>query len=156
MKNYLASSSLVVKDNRRSIFRIAHPYGLKLYGFRVCGRPLLNLLSVAMLLGAAFSQRTPAFASSLGGPSGTVSAAPDVLVEVPESAEEIPEEILRTEIITEARSPLTGEVMSAADYAQLQAELADSAGTPLVSEDLRYLIFLLEFRRAVKPIIPFL
>lgn len=69
---------------------------------------------------------------------------------------EIPEEILRTEIITEARSPLTGEPLSAAEYAQLQSELADSAGTPLVSEDLRYLIFLLQFRRAVKPIIPFL
>ncbi|MEL6555370.1 MAG: glutathione S-transferase [Cyanobacteria bacterium J06621_11] len=70
--------------------------------------------------------------------------------------EEIPEEILRTEIITEARSPLTGEPLSAAEYAQLQSELADSAGTPLVSDDLRYLIFLLQFRRAVKPIIPFL
>ena len=71
-------------------------------------------------------------------------------------AEEIPEEILRTEIITGARSPLTGEPLSAAEYAQLQAELADSAGEPLVSEDLRYLIFLLQVRRAVKPIIPFL
>ncbi|MEL6553698.1 MAG: hypothetical protein AAFQ63_09610, partial [Cyanobacteria bacterium J06621_11] len=69
--------------------------------------------------------------------------------------EEIPEEILRTEIITEARSPLTGEPMSAAEYAQLQAELNGSNGTPTVSDDIRYLIFLLEFRRAIKPIIPF-
>ena len=83
---------------------------------------------------------------------GQESAAENVV----ENAEEIPEEILRTEIITEARSPFTGEPLTAAEYAQLQAELADSAGTPLVSEDLRYLIFLLQVRRAVKPIIPFL
>ncbi|MEL7330793.1 MAG: hypothetical protein AAFN12_01025 [Cyanobacteria bacterium J06560_2] len=70
--------------------------------------------------------------------------------------DEIPEEILRTEIITEARSPLTGEPLSAAEYAQLQAEVSTAAGTPLVSEDLRYLIFLLQVRRALKPIVPFL
>jgi len=69
---------------------------------------------------------------------------------------DIPEEILRTEIITEARSPLTGEVLSAAEYAQLQATLASPAGDTLVSDDLQYLIFLLQFRRAVRPIVPFL
>ncbi|MGB3298068.1 MAG: hypothetical protein WBA76_07345 [Phormidesmis sp.] len=73
-----------------------------------------------------------------------------------ELPEEVPEEILRTEIITEARSPLTGEPLSAASYAQLQAELAAPAGGNLVNQDLRYLIYLLQLRRAVKPIIPFL
>ena len=73
-----------------------------------------------------------------------------------QTSEEIPEEILRTEIITGASSPLTGEVVSAAEYAQLQAELAGPAGDTLVSEDLEYLIFLLQFRRAIRPIIPFL
>ena len=63
---------------------------------------------------------------------------------------------MRTEIITEARSPLTGEPMSAADYAQLQATLDGANGTPTVSDDIRYLIFLLQFRRAIKPIVPFL
>ncbi|MGB3570711.1 MAG: hypothetical protein WBA01_01645 [Phormidesmis sp.] len=72
------------------------------------------------------------------------------------SVVDIPEEILRTEIITGARSPVTGEVLSAAEYAELQAELEDSAGTAFVSEDIRYLIFLLQLRRAVRPIIPFL
>lgn len=70
--------------------------------------------------------------------------------------EEIPEEILRTEIITGARSPLTGEVLSAAEYAQIQAALAAPAGDTLVRDDIQYLIFLLQFRRAVRPIIPFL
>ncbi len=85
-------------------------------------------------------------------------AASDEMLELPNErmAVDLPEEILRTEIITGARSPMTGEVLTAAEYAELQAELADSAGTALVSEDIRYLIFLLQVRRAVRPIIPFL
>ena len=73
-----------------------------------------------------------------------------------EISEEVPEEILRTEIITGARSPLTGKPLSAVEYAQLQAELASPAGNTLVSEDLRYLIFLLQVRRSLKPILPFI
>ncbi|MEO1633904.1 MAG: hypothetical protein AAFS04_02340 [Cyanobacteria bacterium J06631_9] len=68
---------------------------------------------------------------------------------------EIPEEILRTEIITEARSPVDGERLTAAEYAQLEAELAVGR-PPMLSQRIRYIIFLLEFRRAVKPILPFL
>ena len=71
-------------------------------------------------------------------------------------AEEIPEEILRTEIITGARSPITGEPMTAAEYAQLQAELDGPVGTALVSDDIRYLVFLLQVRRAIRPIVPFI
>ena len=37
--------------------------------------------------------------------------------------EDIPEEILRTEIIIEARSPIDGKSLSAAEYAELQAKL---------------------------------
>lgn len=68
---------------------------------------------------------------------------------------EIPEEILRTEIITEARSPLTGQPLSAAEYARLQAELASPSGNTLLSQDIRYLIFLLQIRRAYQPLLPF-
>lgn len=75
---------------------------------------------------------------------------------VPFTDEEIPEEILRTEIITEARSPLTGEPISAAEYAQLTDELRSPAGGNLVSQDIGYLIYLLQLRRAIKPILPFL
>ena len=74
----------------------------------------------------------------------------------PFADDDIPEEILRTEIITGARSPLTGEMLSAAEYAQLQAALAAPAGGTLVRDDIRYLIFLLQFRRAIRPIVPFL
>lgn len=69
--------------------------------------------------------------------------------------EETPEEVLRTRIILEARSPLTGEPLTAAEYAQLQAELQQNPN-PLVSQELRHLIYLLQLRRVLRPIIPFL
>jgi len=71
------------------------------------------------------------------------------------STEEIPEEILRTEIITGARSPLTGEPLTAAEYAQLQEALDNPVSPNRVSDDIRYLVFLLQLRRAVRPILPF-
>ncbi len=112
----------------------------------LCGR----CVGVVLLLIVVVVQA----ASAAEGAEGAEGAeATEVTAELPP---EIPEEILRTEIITEARSPLTGEPLSAADYAQLQAELAAPAGGNLVSDDLRYLIYLLQLRRAVKPILPFL
>lgn len=69
--------------------------------------------------------------------------------------EEVPEEVLRTEIITEGRSPISGEVLSAAEYAQLEAELqrADIQQAP---DSLRSLIFLLQVRRVIQPVLPVL
>lgn len=69
-----------------------------------------------------------------------------------------PEEILRTEIITEARSPLDGKPLTAAQYAQLQAELQQ--GQPVdprtqVSPDVRRLLGLLRLRKLIKTILPF-
>ncbi|MEB3269525.1 MAG: hypothetical protein VKJ09_13355 [Leptolyngbya sp.] len=69
--------------------------------------------------------------------------------------EEIPEEVLRTEIITEGRSPLTGEVLSAAEYAQLQATL-EQADIQQAPDSFRTVIFLLQVRRVIKPVIPLL
>ncbi|MBZ8182392.1 hypothetical protein G3T18_20215 [Oscillatoria salina IIICB1] len=60
--------------------------------------------------------------------------------------EEVPEEVLRTEIVTEANSPLDGERLTAAEYAELQAELAESKFPPQLSPELRHLIFLLRIR----------
>lgn len=70
--------------------------------------------------------------------------------------DDIPEEILRTEVITEARSPLNGEPMSAADYAALQEQLRDPNTEPVVNPDIAQLIQLLQLRRIVRPILPFL
>lgn len=68
---------------------------------------------------------------------------------------EIPEEVLRTEIILEARSPITGDPLTAAEYAQLQETLSQNAD-PLLSSQIRELIFLLQIRRVLRPIIPLL
>ncbi|MBD2424493.1 hypothetical protein H6G62_00670 [Phormidium sp. FACHB-1136] len=70
--------------------------------------------------------------------------------------EDTPEEILRTEIITEARSPLTGEPLSATEYAILMEQLQDPNRNPQVSPEVAQLIGLLQFRRVVKPILPFI
>jgi hypothetical protein len=69
--------------------------------------------------------------------------------------DEIPEEVLRTEIILEARSPLTGAPLSAAEYAELQEALMQNEAS-LVASEIRELIFLLQLRRVLRPVIPFL
>ncbi len=69
---------------------------------------------------------------------------------------DIPEEILRTEIIVEARSPLTGELLTAAEYAQLQASLDREGRSPQLNSEIRQLVYLLRLRRILKPIIPFI
>ena len=69
--------------------------------------------------------------------------------------EDVPEEILRTEIITEARSPIDGKPLTAAEYAQLQAELAQNPVSPDVNPKIKRLIFLLRLRQMLRTIIPF-
>lgn len=70
--------------------------------------------------------------------------------------DDIPEEILRTEVITQARSPIDGEPISTADYAALQDRLRDPNVEVAVSSDLTQLVRLLQLRRALRPILPFL
>lgn len=69
--------------------------------------------------------------------------------------EDLPEEVLRTEIITEARSPMNGELLSAAEYAELQAQLKESEYPPQVSSELRQQIFLLNLSRLWNLVNPF-
>jgi hypothetical protein len=70
--------------------------------------------------------------------------------------DDIPEEILRTEIITTARSPIDGEPLTAAEYAALQAHLRDPNSREAVSPEVAQIIFLLQVRRALKPVFPFI
>ncbi|HLP89357.1 MAG TPA: hypothetical protein VK184_12295 [Nostocaceae cyanobacterium] len=69
--------------------------------------------------------------------------------------EDIPEEILRTEIITEARSPINGQKLTAAEYAQLQAQLQTSP-PPKLDPRIRDQIFLLRIRKLLLQFFPFL
>jgi len=68
-----------------------------------------------------------------------------------------PEEILRTEIITEARSPIDGKLLTAAEYVELQAALQpDLPPKATVSREVQHLIFLLRIRSQIRLIFPFL
>ncbi|MBW4645201.1 MAG: hypothetical protein KME23_19780 [Goleter apudmare HA4340-LM2] len=69
--------------------------------------------------------------------------------------EEIPEEILRTEIITEARSPIDGKPLTAAEYAQLQEELQTSP-PPQLNSNIRQTVYLIRLRKTLLQLFPFL
>ncbi|MCT7949606.1 glutathione S-transferase [Ancylothrix sp. C2] len=69
--------------------------------------------------------------------------------------EDIPEEILRTEIFTEARSPLDGSLVSAAEYISIQEDLQKGPAEVRISSDIQHLIFLLKVRGFLRNIIPF-
>ena len=77
----------------------------------------------------------------------TVSALPP--------PEDTPEEILRSEIILEGRSPLDNRPLSAAEYAQEQEKIAQSIYDPELDPQIRELIFLLNIRKLFKTLTPF-
>jgi len=69
--------------------------------------------------------------------------------------DDLPEEVLRTEIITEARSPIDGEPLTAAEYAQLKAELAQRSTPPELAPEIRQTVFLLQLLDLVRTVTPF-
>ena len=69
--------------------------------------------------------------------------------------EEIPEEVWRTEIITEARSPVDGKPITAAEYAELQAQLQRRTA-PQLNPKVEGTIILLRLRRVIRTLLPFL
>ena len=71
-------------------------------------------------------------------------------------ASDIPEEVLRTEIILEARSPVDGKPLNAAQYAELQAQLQTRPAPPKLNPQVRDTIFLLRLRRTLRTFFPFL
>ncbi len=70
-------------------------------------------------------------------------------------ANDQPEEVLRTEIITEGRSPLDGQPLTAAQYAELEIALGESRFAPEIDPKLQQLIFLLKVRKLLKTLTPF-
>jgi len=68
--------------------------------------------------------------------------------------QDIPEEVLRTEVIVEARSPADGEPLTAAEYAELRSQLEEPGFAPVVSPKLRQLIFLLRIRKTINTLSP--
>jgi hypothetical protein len=68
--------------------------------------------------------------------------------------EDVPEEVLRTQIITEARSPIDGKPLTATEYAQLKSQIAQSSLPPQLNPKIRQLIFLLRLRQMLRTVIP--
>lgn len=113
--------------------------------------------SLAQSIHPSIPQPGPAVNSATdSNPATTLGANIDQILLPPD--DDVPEEILRTEIIFEARSPLDGSPLSPADYAQLQAELAAAQTTRTLNlgSDISFILLLLDARRAFKPVIPFL
>ncbi|MEH1921101.1 hypothetical protein [Nostoc sp.] len=69
--------------------------------------------------------------------------------------EDTPEEILRTQIIIEARSPIDGKFLTAAEYIQLQAQLQE-VPPPKLEPKIREQIYLLRLRKTLLQFFPFL
>jgi hypothetical protein len=69
--------------------------------------------------------------------------------------QDTPEEILRTEIIIDARSPIDGKPLNAAEYAQVQEQLKISP-PPTIDSKLRQTLFLIRIRNALLQLFPFL
>lgn len=71
-------------------------------------------------------------------------------------ATDVPEEILRTEIILDARSPVDGKPLTPADYAVLQSEEQAPYRPPgQVSQKVRETVGLLKLRKFIKTYLPF-
>ncbi|MBO1054752.1 MAG: hypothetical protein HEQ25_23035 [Dolichospermum sp. DET73] len=69
--------------------------------------------------------------------------------------EDIPEEILRTEIILTVRSPIDGRILTPAEYAELQAQIQISP-PPRLASGIRDKVFLLQLRKTLLQLFPFL
>ena len=73
--------------------------------------------------------------------------------------EDTPEEVLRAEIYTDARSPIDGKQLTAAEYVELMEKLRSLDSIPpeyLVSPKVREVIGLLRLRKFLRQFIPFI
>ena len=73
--------------------------------------------------------------------------------------EDIPEEVLRTEIYTDARSPINGKLLTATEYVELMDNLRSLDSIPpedLVSPKIREVVELLRLRKLLRQFIPFI
>ncbi|WP_144439440.1 hypothetical protein [Geminocystis sp. NIES-3709] len=66
------------------------------------------------------------------------------------TSEDIPEEVLATEIIIEAKSPKDNQPLTAAEYTLLKEEIRVSNFPPQIDSELRHKIFLLRILKLLK------
>jgi hypothetical protein len=77
------------------------------------------------------------------------------VLSLPPPEDDIPEEILRTEIILTARSPIDGKPLTAAQYLELQEKIR-TGPPPKLSPTIRQNIFLLNILKGLRQLFPFL
>ena len=72
--------------------------------------------------------------------------------------QDIPEEVLQTEMILQGRSPLNGEALTPSEYAQLQDRLQVPRGEvpATIAPEIHRSIVLLRLRKIVITLFPFL
>lgn len=75
-----------------------------------------------------------------------------VLALPPES--DIPEEVLATEIITQGRSSLNNQSLSAAEYATQREDESNSIFPPDVNPELKHTVFLLKVLKMLRTFVP--
>ncbi len=71
------------------------------------------------------------------------------------SPDDISEEVLRTEIILETRSPLDGTPLTIAEYTELEAQLQEREFAPEIDPEVQQLIFQLRLLKLVRSFVPF-
>jgi hypothetical protein len=117
-------------------------------------------LNIGSLRDLLMKQTDNGYLLSWGWLAGLLLVAPTTAAAESQVAlpppEEVPEEVLRTEIILPARSPIDGEPMSPAEYAQLQERLQENTATRnRVNPDVEHTVFMLRLLRLFKTITPF-
>ncbi len=92
--------------------------------------------------------------ASLISPFTLLPLSPGLALPPPE---DVPEEILRTHIVLDARSPIDGKPMTPAAYADLQnQQQTPFEPPPQVSPQVRGVVNALRIRRFVKRFLPFI
>jgi hypothetical protein len=75
--------------------------------------------------------------------------------ELPAIEPDLPEEVLRSEILLDGRSPFDGKRLTATEYAELQQEIEQAnAVEPQLASQIRRLVGLIKFRKFIKQVLP--
>lgn len=75
--------------------------------------------------------------------------------ELPTIEPDLPEEVLRSEILLDGRSPLDGKRLTATQYAELQQEIEKANEVePQITLKIRRLVGMIKLRKFIKQILP--
>ncbi len=70
--------------------------------------------------------------------------------------DDIPEEVLRSQIILEGRSRVDGRPLSPVEYLAEEEDLGEADAPPKLDPEVRHLIFLLQIYNVLRRVLPFI